>query len=235
MDIDQTKIQEMMTHGLQYGHSKKRNNPKSNPYIVSTKNNIKIINLEITYFKLQEAINAMVDVLANKGTVLFVSSFPSTRKPIKEIAEMLNQPYTANKWISGLLTNYKTVSSRIKYYIDLKDKFDKNEFSKYTKKEQAIKEKELAKLDFSFKGLVDLKKKPDMIFVVDTGFNMIAVHEAKLTGIKIVGVFDNDDDPEIIDYPIPANDSSFSSISYLTKEIGNTVKERLAKKSEIIK
>jgi small subunit ribosomal protein S2 len=117
----------------------------------------------------------------------------------------------------------------------LKDKFEKNDFSKYTKKEQSIKEKELEKLDFSFKGLVDLKKKPDMVFIVDTGFNTIAVHEAKLTGIKIVGIFDNDDDPEVIDYPIPANDSSFSSISYLTKEIGQTVKERLAKKSEVIK
>ncbi|MDD4123008.1 MAG: 30S ribosomal protein S2 [Candidatus Pacebacteria bacterium] len=235
MDIDQTKIQEMMTHGLQYGHSKKRNNPKANPYIISTKNNIKIINLEITYFKLKEAIEAMADVLAKKGTILFVSSFPSTRKPIKELAELLNQPYTANKWVGGLITNFKTILGRIKYYVELKEKFEKNEFSKYTKKEQAVKQKELEKLDFNFKGLVNLKKKPDMVFILDTGYNNIAMAEAKIAGAKIVGVFDNDDNPEIIDYPIPANDSSFSSVSYLTKEIGKSIQEKLAQKSEIIK
>ena len=235
MDIDQVKIQEMMASGLQYGHSKKRNNPKANPYIVSAKNNIKIINLEITFFKLEEAMEAMADVLAKKGTILFASSFPSTRKLIKDLAESLNQPYTANKWISGTITNFKTISTRIKYYTDLKDKFEKNEFSKYTKKEQSLKRKELEKLDFNFKGLVDLKKKPDMVFILDTGYNSIAVAESRRAGIKFVGIFDNDDDPEIIDFPIPANDSSFSSITYLTKEIARGVSEKLVKRSEVIK
>jgi len=223
MEIDQKKIQEMIQNGLQYGHRRSKTHPKAAPFILSTKNNIEIINLETTFFKLQEAIAVIKNTLDQKGLILFVAAFPTSKDFIQDIARSLNQPYVLNRWTGGLLTNFKAINERIKYYSDLKQQIETGELSKYTKKEQLDKEKELEKLKIKFEGLTSLTRKPDLIFIVDPGYNKTAVLEAKKSKIPIIAILDNDDDPTLIDYPIPANDSSLSSISWIINEIKSQI------------
>lgn len=224
MEIDQKKIQDMIQSGLQYGHRRSKTHPKAAPFILSTKNNIEIINLETTFFKLEEAKEAVKNVLDKKGLVLFVGAFPTSREAIKSIADDLSQPYVLNRWTGGLLTNFKSVSDRIKYYLDLKQKFENNELTKYTKKEQKNLEKELGKLEIKFGGLARLTRKPDLVFVVDPGFNKTAVLEAKRSKIPVIAILDNDDNPTLVNYAIPANDSSISSISWILNDIKSGIK-----------
>ncbi len=221
--VDQKKIQEMLQCGLQYGHPKSRSHPKANPFIISTKNNVEIINLEITYFKLQEAIEKMRKVINSKGLILFVPSFPTNIPLIQNLAKLLNQPYISEKWIGGLLTNFKTITERIKYYEELKQKSLKKELDKYTKKEKMKLELQLQDLENKFEGLVNLSRKPDLLFIVDPQYNKTAVNEAIQSKIPIIAILDNDDDPTPIHYPIPANDSSISSVKWIVEEIKNNL------------
>ena len=223
MEIDQKKIQDMIQNGLQYGHRRSKTHPKAAPFILSTKNNIEIINLETTFFKLEEAKQAVKNVLDKKGLVLFVAAFPTSREAIKDIGLSLGQPYVLNRWTGGLLTNFKTISDRIKYYLDLKQKSETGELEKYTKKEQKDLAKELEKLDIKFSGLAKLTRKPDLVFIVDPGFNKTAVLEAIRSKIPVIAILDNDDNPTLINYPIPANDSSTSSISWILNEVKTSV------------
>jgi len=224
MEIDQKKIQDMIQSGLQYGHRRSKTHPKATPFILSTKNNIEIINLETTFFKLEEAKEAIKNVLNKKGLILFVGAFPTSREAIKDISDDLNQPYVLNRWTGGLLTNFKSVSDRIKYFLDLKQKFEAGEMAKYTKKEQSNLDKELGKLEIKFGGLARLTRKPDLVFVVDPAFNKTAVLEAKRSKIPVIAILDNDDNPTTINYPIPANDSSVSSITWILNDIKTGVK-----------
>ncbi len=223
MEIDQKKIQDMIQNGLQYGHRRSKTHPKAAPFILSTKNNIEIINLETTFFKLEEAKQAIKNVLDKKGLVLFVGAFPTSREAIKDIGLSLNQPYVLNRWTGGLLTNFKTISDRIKYFLDLKQKQEAGELAKYTKKEQKNLQKELEKLEIKFGGLSKLTRKPDLIFIVDAGYNKTAVLEARRSKIPVIAILDNDDNPTLINYPIPANDSSISSISWILNDIKSGV------------
>lgn len=226
MEIDSRKIQEMIQSGVHYGHRKSKTHPKAAPFILQTKNNIEVINLEITYFKLQEAKELIQKTIDNNGLVLFAATLPSARDCVKDIAKYLNQPYVVNKWIGGLVTNYKTVSERLKYYLDLKQKFADNAFDKYTKKERIKIERQLEKLEERFGGLATLTKKPEVLFVIDPKYHQTAVTEANKSKIPVVAILDNDDNPTKIDYPIPSNDSSVSAIAWILGEIKSSIKTK---------
>ncbi len=226
MDIDQKKIQDMIMNGLHYGHKKNKTHPKAAPFILATKNNIEIMNLEITYFKMQEAIEMIQKTINNNGGVLFVSTLPSAKDCIKDIAKSLNQPYVISRWIGGLLTNYKSISERVKFFLDLKQKLNDGEFDKNTKKERVKLEKQLEKLEEKFGGLSCMNKKPELVFVIDPRYHKTAVLEANSSNIPVIAVLDNDDNPTKITCPIPANDSSVSSISYILGEIKANIKAK---------
>lgn len=219
MEIDQRKIQEMIQNGVHYGHRKSKTHPKANSFVLPTKNNIEVLNLEITYTKLQEAKAMTQKTIDNNGLVLFVATLPSARDCVKDIAKYLNQPFVVNKWIGGLITNFKIINERIKYFIDLKQKFANNEFDKYTKKERIKIEQQLDKLEERFGGLVGLHKKPELIFVIDPKYHETAVMEANKSKIPVIALLDNDDNPTKITCPIPSNDSSVSAIAWILGEI----------------
>lgn len=223
MEIDPKKIQDMIQSGLHYGHKKNKTHPKAAQFVLPTRNNIEIMNLEITYTKIQEAIEKIQKTINGNGVVLFVSTLPSARDCIKDIAKYLNQPYVVSRWIGGLLTNYKTISERVKHYMEIKQKLQDGEFDKYTKKERVKMEKELEKLEDKFGGLTVMHKKPELVFIIDPNYHKTAVLEANLSDIDVIAVLDNDDNPTNIDCPIPANDSSVSSISYILGEIKSNV------------
>ncbi len=224
MEIDQRKIQDMIQNGVHYGHRKSKTHPKAAPFILPTKNNIEVINLEITYFKLEEAKEMIQKTIDNNGLVLFVATLPSARDCVKDIAKYLKQPFVVNKWIGGLVTNFKTVSERIKYYLDLKKKFADNEFDKYTKKERIKIERQLEKLEERFGGLAGLTKKPELVFVIDPNYHQTAVVEANKSKIPVIAILDNDDNPTKITCPIPSNDSSVSAIAWILGEIKSSIK-----------
>lgn len=226
MEIDQKKIQDMMQNGLHYGHKKNKTHPKAAKFVLPTKNNIEVMNLEITYTNLMKAIEMIQNTINNNGLVLFVSTLPSARDCIKDIAKSFNQPYVVNRWIGGLLTNYKTISERVKHYVEMKNKFNDGEFEKYTKREQVKIEHELEKLEEKFGGLVSMHKKPELVFVIDPRYHKTAVIEANSSHMDVIAILDNDDNPTKITCPIPANDSSVSSISYILGEIKSNVKTK---------
>ncbi len=226
MDIDQKKIQDMIQSGLHYGHRKNKTHPKAAKFILPTRNNIEIMNLEITYGKIVEATEMIQKVISNNGLVLFVSTLPSAKDCVKDIAKSLNQPFVVNRWIGGLLTNYKTISERVKHYVEIKQKLSDGEFDKYTKKERVKMEKELEKLEEKFGGLVNMHKKPELVFIIDPRYHKTAVLEANSSKIDVIAVLDNDDNPTTITCPIPANDSSVSSISYILGEIKTNIQNK---------
>ncbi len=228
-------IAEMTAAGVQYGHRRTRNNPKASYFIVESLKGISFINLEETIKGLEKALGFIQELVAEGKNILFIGTRAGAKKSIKEIAEKYNFPYVNEHWLGGTLTNFKTLSERIKYLQLLESDQKSGNWAKYTKKEQHEKEEELAKLEKKFAGLKNIKKLPDAIFIVDPGLHQTAVREAKRLNIPIIAILDTDDNPEDVQYPIPANDSAKSAITYILNKVDAVIGEGLkmaSKKTE---
>lgn len=212
-------ILEMKKAGLHYGHSKSRTYPKARFFIASNQNNLEIINLEVTLNKLKEAEEFIKSVITEGGQILFVSSTPGAKLAIKESAEKLGYPYVIQRWLGGTLTNFKTLSLRINRLLDLKKKLESGEMEKYTKKEKVIIEREIADLEKKFTGLTNFNRLPKAIFLIDPNMHKSVINEAKIMHIPVIAVLDTDDDPTLIDYPIPANDSARPAARWIMARI----------------
>lgn len=218
-------IAAMRAAGLHYGHKKSRLCPKMREFIKEDNNDLLTIDLEKTWQKLDIALEFIKKVVAANGSILLVGTMPSAKKIIKETAEKYNFPYINERWLGGLITNFKTILQRINYLSELSAKKTSGEWEKYTKKERLKLEEELLKLEKKFGGLKHFSKLPEAIFIVDTGAHSLVVKEAKKMKIPVIGILDTDDDPVLIDYPIPANDSAKSSIDYLLGKVGEAIEE----------
>lgn len=222
---DENLIQEMMKAGLHFGHKKTFNHPKASYFIVKSYEEIAGINLEETVKALNQALEFLKDAVNKGGQILLVGTTPGAREPVKKLAQKYHFPYVNERWLGGTLTNFKTLALRIKTLKDLEEQKATGEWEKYTKKERAKLEKELEQLQRKFAGLRIMEKLPAALLVVDTGAHLAAVREAKILGIPVVGILDTDDDPTLIDYPIPANDSAKSAIEYLLSKIEIALQE----------
>lgn len=214
---------EMFENAVHVGHRTQKWNPLMKKYICGEKNGLHIINLEKTLEFFNEALDYLAKSLSEGKTVLFVSTKPQSVKFIKNISSKLNMPYVDSKWIPGLLTNFDTIKTRVKYLSNLKEQEQNGDFEKYTKKEASKMKKELLKLQLSLGGVQNMKDKPDIVFVVDTVRDAIAVKEANVVGIPVVAFVHTNSDPTKIAYPIPANDDAVKSLSYLFSRIEDAV------------
>lgn len=212
-------ISEIIEQGIIYGHKKSRTHPKMKPYIVANRNEIEILDPEMTVTSLNKAIEFLKEIVKKKGLILCVSVKPSSKATVKSFAQEFEYPYVTNRWFGGILTNFEVISKRIKYYQDMRSKKEKDEFAQYTKKEQHRFGQELEKLVKTFDGLQNLTRLPDVVFMVDASEHKTAIQEARHLGIPIVAIIDNDDDPTLIDYPIIANDHSKQSVEWLMQKI----------------
>ncbi|MBI5921206.1 MAG: 30S ribosomal protein S2 [Betaproteobacteria bacterium] len=220
-----TSMREMLEAGVHFGHQTRFWNPKMAPFIFGHRNKIHIINLEKTLAKYLEAMAFIRKLAAKKGTVLFVSTKRQAREIIAEEAQRAGMPFVDERWLGGMLTNFKTVKLSIKRLKDLEQMTTDGSFERMTKKEALTSRRELEKLQKSMGGIKDMPGLPDAIFVIDVGFHKIAVTEAGKLGIPVVGVVDTNHSPEGVNYLIPGNDDSSRAIRLYARGVADAILE----------
>jgi small subunit ribosomal protein S2 len=220
-----TTMRQMLEAGVHFGHQTRFWNPKMAPFIFGHRNKIHIINLEKTLAKYQEAMAFVKKLAAKKGTVLFVSTKRQAREIIAEEALRAGMPFVDERWLGGMLTNFKTVKLSIKRLKDLEQMSADGSFERMSKKEALMVTRELEKLQKSIGGIKDMPGLPDAIFVIDVGYHKIAVTEAAKLGIPVVGVVDTNHSPEGVNYLIPGNDDSSRAIRLYARGVADAVLE----------
>jgi len=218
----QISAKQLLEVGAHFGHRTNKWNPKMGKYIYTSRNNIHIINIEQTMKMLQEALDFVKKVVENDGQILFVGTKKQAYNSIEEQAQRCGMPYISSRWRGGLFTNFKQVSKSIDYYKELERTIDT---FKSNKKILARKLRILAKLEKDLKGLRDFYELPGALYIVDPLQEEMAVKEAKLVKVPVIALLDTDCDPDIADYPIPANDDALRSVKLITKAIADTVLE----------
>lgn len=226
-------IKEMMNAGLHFGHSRTYTHPKTSFFLVKDNNPVAIIDLEVTKKYLEEALRIVSEIVKKKGMILFIGTTPGAKYLIRDLAQKYDYPYVNERWLGGTLTNFKTLSLRIKALEQLEEDEKTGKWNEYTKKEKVHLYKTLSSLQKKFAGLRKLTKLPDLLIIIDSGAHKTAVNEARKLNIPIIGVLDNDDDPTLITYPIPANDSAKSSITFILDKIEKAILE--GQKAQIAK
>lgn len=214
---------ELLQSGVHFGHQKGRWHPKMKPYIFAERNGVYVIDLEKTIEKLAEATDFVEKIGGSGGTVLFVGTKSQGKKIIKKYAEQAGMPYIVERWVGGLFTNYANVGKLIKKYKSLKEQRESGALAKYTKKEQVEIGKEIERLDKMVGGLESMAKLPDAVFILDAKHEKTALLEARKRKIPIISFADTNINPELLDYPIPANDDAVNSIELITKTIAEAI------------
>lgn len=217
-----TTIKELFENHLHIGHRSDKWNPKMVNFIHTKKNRVHLFDLEQTKDAFEKAVSFLETIKKKNGKVLFVGTKPQTAFVLQNIMKDLNEKkffYVDKKWAPGLLTNFNEIRKRADYYLNLKSQFESGEINKYTKKEVAKFKKELEKLDASYHGVAEMRQKPDVVVVLDCVGNRLAIEEAVVSKIPVVGIVDTNADPDKIDYVIPANDDSVKAIRYAAKTL----------------
>ena len=219
-----TTMREMLEAGVHFGHQTRFWNPKMAPFIFGHRNKIHIINLEKSLPMYQEAMKFVRQLSANRGTVLMVGTKRQAREIVAAEAQRAGVPYIDQRWLGGMLTNFKTVKTSIKRLKDMKAQLETG-LDSMSKKEQLMFNRELEKLEKDIGGIQDMNTLPDAIFVIDVGYHKIAVAEARKLGIPLIGVVDTNHSPEAIDYVIPGNDDSSKAVTLYARGIADAILE----------
>ena len=217
-------MREMLEAGVHFGHQTRFWNPKMAPFIFGHRNKIHIINLEKSLPMLQDAAKFAQQLTANRGTVLFVGTKRQARDTVAAEAHRAGVPFVNQRWLGGMLTNFKTVKTSIKRLKDMKAQQEVG-LESLSKKEQLMFTREIEKLEKDIGGIQDMTALPDAIFVVDVGFHKIAIAEAKKLGIPLIGVVDTNHSPEGIDHVIPGNDDSAKAVDLYVRAMADAVIE----------
>ena len=215
----------MLEAGVHFGHQTRFWNPKMAQYIFGHRNKIHIINLEKTLVMYQGAMKYVRQLSANKGVILFVGTKRQARDIVREEAIRCGSPYVDQRWLGGMLTNFKTIKQSIKRLKDMETMTQDGTFEKLSKKEALDIQRELEKLDRSLGGIKDMKGIPDAMFVIDVGYQKGAITEAVKLGIPIVGVVDTNHNPDKVDYVIPGNDDSSQAIRLYARGVADAILE----------
>jgi small subunit ribosomal protein S2 len=230
-----TTMREMLEAGVHFGHQTRFWNPKMAPFIFGHRNKIHIVNLEKTLPMYLEAAKFVRQLAANRGTVLMVGTKRQARDIVATEAQRAGVPYVDQRWLGGMLTNFKTVKTSIKRLKDMKAQLETG-LDSMSKKEQLMFSRELEKLEKDIGGIQDMNTLPDAIFVIDVGYHKIAVAEARKLGIPLIGVVDTNHSPEGIDYVIPGNDDSSKAVTLYARGIADAILEGRANAvTEVVK
>jgi small subunit ribosomal protein S2 len=217
-------MREMLEAGVHFGHQTRFWNPKMAPFIYGHRNKIHIINLEKTLPKFEEAMKFVRQLSARSGTILFVGTKRQARDVIASEAQRAGMPYVDQRWLGGMLTNFKTVKGSLKKLKDMQAQVEAGT-EPSIKKEALMFQREIAKLEKDIGGIADMNALPDALFVIDVGYHKIAVAEAKKLGIPVIGVVDSNHSPEGIDYVIPGNDDSAKAVALYARAVADAVLE----------
>ncbi len=218
-------MRQMLEAGVHFGHQTRFWNPKMAPYIFGARNKIHIVNLEKSLAMYNEATNYVRQLTANRGTILFVGTKRQAREIVAEEAARAGMPWVDHRWLGGMLTNFKTVKGSIKRLKELEAMNEDGTFDRMNKREALDLRRELENLMRSLGGIKEMNSLPDAMFIVDTGYQKIALTEAKKIGIPVVGVVDTNNSPLGVDYIIPGNDDSSRAIRLYCRGIADAVLE----------
>ena len=229
-------IRQMLEAGVHFGHQTRFWNPKMAPYIFGHRNKIHIINLEKTLVLYQDATKYVRQLAANRGTILFVGTKRQSREIIAEEAARAGMPYVDERWLGGMMTNFKTVKGSIKRLKEMEQAVEEGVLERMTKKEGLMFAREREKLTRSLGGIKDLTGLPDALFIIDVGYHKIAVTEARKLGVPIVAVVDTNHSPDGIDHVIPGNDDSGRAVRLYARGIADAILEgRSAALQDVVK
>lgn len=218
-------MREMLEAGVHFGHQTRFWCPKMAPYIFGHRNKIHIFNLEKTLAMYQEAMKFIRQISANRGTVLLVGTKRQSRDIIAAEAQRSGMPFVDQRWLGGMMTNFKTVKTSIKRLKDMEVSIQDGSFEKLSKKEGLMFQREMIKLQKSIGGIKDMGGVPDAIFVVDVGYHKGAITEAIKLGIPVIGVVDTNHSPAGVDYIIPGNDDSSKAIALYARGVADAILE----------
>jgi len=222
----------LLESGVHFGHRTHKWHPAMKPYIFTERNGIHIIDLQKTAKALEQAYHVVRDTVANGGIVLFVGTKRQAQETIQAEAERCGMPYVTNRWLGGMLTNWRTIRARINELERLERMRDRGDFERLTKKEALLLSRQIERLESLLSGVRNLTRLPDLLFVVDVHREATAVHEANLLNIPVVALVDTNCDPRNVDYVIPSNDDAIRAIKLLVGKIADAVLEGRALRKE---
>ncbi len=221
-------LRDLLEAGVHFGHQLRRFNPKSKKYVFDNRHGISVIDLELSYGKLEEATQFVEELAKNNQKILFVGTKRQAKEIIREAATQCQMPYCASRWLGGTLTNFATIkNSMTKYKKYLAMEAD-GSLDKTHKKEAAAIRREMNRMHRNFEGIIEMSDRPAAMFIIDTKHEQIAVAEANRLEIPVIGLVDTNSDPTIIDYPIPGNDDSSKSIRLIVEVIMEAVQDGIA-------
>ena len=218
-------MRQMLEAGVHFGHQTRYWNPKMAEFIFGQRNKIHIVNLEKTMAMYQEAMKYVRQLASNRGTILFVGTKRQAREIVAEEAQRAGMPFVDHRWLGGMLTNFKTVKASIKRLKDLEAMGQDGTFEKMSKREALTLQREMDKLNRSLGGIKEMTALPDALFIIDVGYQTIAVTEANKLSIPIIGVVDTNHSPEGIAYVIPGNDDSSRAIRLYARGVADAILE----------
>ena len=224
-------IRQLLDSGVHFGHQTRRWNPKMKRFIFTERNGIYIIDLQKSLGYIDTAFEFVKETVSHGGSILFVGTKKQAQESIAEQAKRVGQPYVNQRWLGGMLTNFQTISLRLRRLKELEEiDFDDVAGSSHTKKELLILRREKDKLEKTLGGIRDMQRTPSAVWIVDTKKEHLAVDEAKKLGIPVIAILDTNCDPDEVDYPIPGNDDSIRSVALLTRIVADAVAEGLIKR-----
>jgi small subunit ribosomal protein S2 len=227
-----TTIDTMFKSGFHFGVSRSRRHPSTKKYIFGVKNKTEIFDLEKSEVAFAAALEFVKKVAESGKQILFVTGKSEAKESLKAAAEKIRQPFVAGRWIGGTLTNFKEIRKRIEKFESRNAEKEKGELAKYTKKERLLIDREIAKLEVMFGGIVSMKDKPGAMIVIDPKKEAIAVEEARQTGVPVVALASSDCDLSLVAYPVPGNDTQKASIAFFLNEASKAFGESVAQKPE---
>jgi small subunit ribosomal protein S2 len=216
-------MRQMLEAGVHFGHQTRYWNPKMAPFIFGARSNIHIINLEKSLPLFKDAMNYLEQVAAKRGRILFVGTKRTTRAVVQEEALRCGMPYVNHRWLGGMLTNFKTIKQSVARMKELEAMRDDGRLQRFSKKEGLGMLRELEKLSNSMGGIRDMDRLPDVLFVLDVGYEHNAITEAHKLGIPVVGVVDTNNNPTAIDYVIPGNDDSIRAVQLYVQSAATAI------------
>jgi small subunit ribosomal protein S2 len=226
------KHKDLLDAGVHFGHLTRKWDPKMAPYIFMEKNGIHIIDLNKTLSSLEEASNALGNIVRSGRKVMFVATKKQAKEVVVDEAKRLNMPYVTERWLGGMLTNFATIRKSLKKMTSIEKLMKEDTYLHLAKRERLMITREKEKLERILGGIADLTRLPAALFVVDVKREHIAIKEAKKLNIPVFAMVDTNSDPTNIDFPIPANDDAFKSIDIITKEIGTVIEQALMERKK---
>lgn len=216
-------LEELLEAGAHFGHAVRRWNPKMRQFIWAQRDGVHIFDLAKTAQKLEEASQALYDAAASGKTILVIGTKRQAKELVKAEAQKIGVPFVSERWLGGMISNWQQIRQQVKRLADLKSKKEKGELGKYTKKEQMLFDREIEKLERFFGGLANLTQTPQVVLVIDTHKERVAVREARGAKALIIGITDTNANPDLVDYPVPANDDAVHSVELVVTKLMNAL------------